>query len=57
MIDRLKGANFGNSKIVNQSSSGLYRVCYDGFVNSSDALIALRKIKRTNSSAWLLSLN
>jgi nucleoid DNA-binding protein len=57
MIDKLKGANFGDSKIVNQSSSGLYRVCYDGFSNSSEALSALRKIKRTNPSAWLLSLN
>ena len=57
MIAKLKNANFDNSKIVNQSRSGLYRVCYDGFTNSSDALSALRKIKRTNSSAWLLSLN
>ena len=57
MIAKLKGANFGNSKIVNQSHSGLYRVCYDGFSNSSEALSALRKIKKTNPSAWLLSLN
>lgn len=57
MIAKLKGANFGNSKIVNQSYSGLYRVSYDGFSNSSEALSALRKIKKTNPSAWLLSLN
>ena len=57
MIAKLKGANFGNSKIVNQSHSGLYRVCYDGFRNSSEALSALRKIKKSNPSAWLLSLN
>ena len=57
MIAKLKDANFGNSKIVNQSHSGLYRVCYDGFSNSSEALSALRKIKKTNPSAWLLSLN
>lgn len=57
MITKLKGANFNNSKIVNQSHSGLYRVCYDGFSSSSEALSALRKIKKTNSSAWLLSLN
>lgn len=57
MISQLKGANFGNSKIVNQSNSGLYRVSYDGFANSSEALVALRKIKKTNPSAWLLSLN
>ena len=57
MIAKLKGAKFGNSKIVNQSHSGLYRVCYDGFSNSSEALSALQKIKKTNPSAWLLSLN
>ena len=57
MIAKLKGADFGNSKIVNQSHSGLYRVCYDGFSNSSEALSTLRKIKKTNPSAWLLSLN
>ena len=57
MIAKLKGADFGNSKIVNQSHSGLYRVCFDGFSNSSEALSALRKIKKTNPSAWLLSLN
>ena len=57
MIAKLKGADFGNSKIVNQSHSGLYRVCYDGFSNSSEALSALRKIRKTNPSAWLLSLN
>ena len=57
MIAKLKGTNFGNSKIVNQSNSGLYRVCYDGFSNSSEAILALRKIKKTNPSAWLLSLN
>lgn len=57
MIAKLKGADFGNSKIVNQSHSGLYRVCYDGFSNSSEALSALRKIKKANPSAWLLSLN
>ncbi len=57
MIAKLKGADFSSSKIVNQSHSGLYRVCYDGFSNSSEALSALRKIKKTNPSAWLLSLN
>jgi cell division protein FtsN/nucleoid DNA-binding protein len=57
MIAKLKGADFSNSKIVNHSHSGLYRVCYDGFSNSSEALSSLRKIKKTNPSAWLLSLN
>ena len=57
MIAKLKSTNFVNSKIVNQSHSGLYRVCFDGFSNYSEALSALRKIKKTNPSAWLLSLN
>ena len=57
MLAKLKNANFGNSKIVNQNRSGHIRVCYDGFSNSTDALLALKKIKKTNPSAWLLSLN
>ena len=57
MISKLQNTAFENSKIVNQSSSGLYRVCYDGFANPQEALTALRKIKKTNPSAWLLSLN
>lgn len=57
MISTLQGANFSKSRIVNQSNSGLYRVCYDGFANPSEALESLRTIKRTNPSAWMLSLN
>lgn len=55
MISKLQKSNFSSSKIVGKSKSGLYRVSYDGFVNSSDAIIALREIKKTNPSAWLLS--
>ncbi|MBL6872550.1 MAG: SPOR domain-containing protein [Flavobacteriales bacterium] len=55
MISSLKKSNFSTSKIVGKSKSGLYRVSYDGFVNSSDAILALREIKKTNPSAWLLS--
>ena len=55
MISKLQKSNFTSSKIVGKSKSGLYRVSYDGFVNSSDAIMALRKIKKTNPSAWLLS--
>lgn len=57
MLVKLKSANFSNSKIVNQNSSGLYRVCYNGFNNSTEALSELRKIRRINPSAWLLSIN
>lgn len=55
MISKLQKSNFTSSKIVGKSKSGLYRVSYDGFVNSSDAIMALREIKKTNPSAWLLS--
>ena len=55
MISKLQKSNFTSSKIVGKSKSGLYRVSYDGFVNSSDAIMALREIKMTNPSAWLLS--
>jgi len=55
MISKLQKSSFSNSKIVGKSKSGLYRVSYNGFVNSSDAIVALREIKKTNPSAWLLS--
>jgi hypothetical protein len=55
MISKLQKSNFTSSKIVGKSKSGLYRVSYNGFVNSSDAILALRQIKKTNPSAWLLS--
>ena len=57
MIVKLKNAKFGKSKIVNQSHSGLYRVCYDGFNNYTEALSALREIRKMNPSAWILSIN
>jgi len=55
MISKLQKSNFTSSKIVGKSKSGLYRVSYNGFVNSSDAILALRQIKKTNPSACLLS--
>jgi len=55
MISKLQKSNFTSSKIVGKSKSGLYRVSYNGFVNSSDAILALRQIRKTNPSAWLLS--
>jgi hypothetical protein len=57
MIRKLKKAHFKNSKIVNQSENGLFRVCYDGFADKSKAQDALKRLKKTKPSAWLLSLN
>ncbi|MBF90698.1 MAG: hypothetical protein CMP75_02920 [Flavobacteriales bacterium] len=56
LVRKLKRWNFDNAHIMGQSNSGLYRVCYDGFAKSEDALSALHQIKKTNASAWLLSM-
>tara|TARA_Y100000589_G_scaffold332268_1_gene391020 strand:+ start:3194 stop:4177 length:984 start_codon:yes stop_codon:yes gene_type:complete len=56
MISKLTKEKYKNSKIVNKSSSGYLRVSYESYSKSNEALIALRKIKKTNPSAWLLSL-
>ncbi len=56
LAGKLQRWSFENARIIGQSKSGLYRVCYDGFVKPEDALIALHQIKKTNASAWLLSM-
>lgn len=56
LVRQLKRWNFENARIIGKSKNGLYRVCYDGFVNSQEALHSLQQIKRTNASAWLLSM-
>ena len=38
LVQKLKRWNFNNAQIIGQSNSGLYRVCYDGFVKPEDAL-------------------
>lgn len=56
LIKRLKNKRFDNSKIIGQSQSGLYRVAYCGYENPGEALASLKKIRKTNPNAWLLSL-
>ena len=56
LVQKLQRWNFDKAHIVGQSNSGLYRVCYDGFAKPEDALSALHQIKKTNASAWLLSM-
>ena len=56
LVRKLQTWNFKNAHIIGLSKSGLYRVCYDGFAKPEDALTALHQIKKTNSSAWLLSM-
>ena len=56
LVRKLQSWNFKNAHIMGQSNSGLYRVCYDGFAKPEDALAVLHQIKKTNTSAWLLSM-
>lgn len=56
LVRKLQLWNFDNAHIMGQSNSGLHRVCYDGFAKPEDALSALHQIKKTNASAWLLSM-
>ena len=55
LVAKLKDWNYADAKIIGKSGGGLYRVCYTGFNYSQDALIFLQTIKKSNSSAWLLS--
>ena len=55
LVRKLKSWNFKNAHIIGLSNNGLFRVCYDGFAKPEDALSALHQIKKTNTSAWLLS--
>ena len=54
-IAQLKAQGF-NAAYYGTNAYGLHMVTYDSYSNSTDALIALREIKRTESKdAWLLS--
>ena len=52
MLAKLKNWNY-NTEIV--PGGNLLRVSYNSYANKSDALIALHKIKKENSAAWLLT--
>lgn len=56
LVRKLKRWNFDNARIIGQSNNGLYRVCYDGFTKTENAISALHQIKKNNASAWLLSM-
>ena len=54
-IEQLKASGF-NADYYGTNDYGLHMVTYESYTNSSDALKALREIKRTQSKdAWLLS--
>ena len=52
MLAKLKNWNY-NTELV--PGGHLFRVSYNSFTNKADAFIALRKIKKENSAAWLLT--
>jgi len=56
LVRKLQLRNFDKAHIIGKNNRGLYRVCYNGFVKPEDALSALHQIKKTNASAWLLSM-
>jgi nucleoid DNA-binding protein len=57
LVAKLKRWDYQDAKIIGKNKSGLYRVCYSEFTQSNDALASLRNIKKSNPSAWLLSIN
>jgi len=55
LVQKLNKWNYSNAQILEQSSNGYFRVCYTQHVEHQSALTSLKKIKKSNSSAWLLS--
>lgn len=55
MVNTLKQNGYRNAQVVGRSHSGLYRVAYNGFFRTSDALIALEASRTENPKAWLLN--
>ena len=53
-IAQLKGRGF-NPSYAGTNPFGLHMVAYDSFTDASEALQALRKIKRSQKDAWLKS--
>ena len=55
LAKKLNKWNYADAQILEKSSNGYYRVCYSQHVEHQSALTSLKKIKKSNSSAWLLS--
>ena len=52
LLAKLNNSNY-NAEILNQGK--LLKVSYDSFNNKEDAVLALKKIRQVNPSAWLLT--
>ena len=55
LIYKLRKDGFKNATIVGQSQSGLYRVAYNGYIQTNSAMLALENIRANNPDAWLLT--
>ncbi|MEJ6734946.1 MAG: SPOR domain-containing protein [Flavobacteriales bacterium] len=55
LVKKLNRWNYADAQVLEISSNGYYRVCYTKHIEQQPALTSLRKIKKSNSSAWLLS--
>jgi len=54
---QLKNRGFPNTKVIEKSLSGLFRVSVDDFYTEDEAKIAIEQIKKQISSAWILNEN
>ncbi len=55
LVNKLNKWNYSGATILEKSSNGYYRVCYTQHVQHHLALASLEDIKKSNSTAWLLS--
>ncbi|MDA8956342.1 SPOR domain-containing protein [Flavobacteriales bacterium] len=55
LVKKLNRWNYADAQVLEVSSNGYYRVCYTKHIEHQPALTSLRKIKKSNTSAWLLS--
>lgn len=54
---QLKNRGFPNTKVIEKSLNGLFRVSVDDFYTEDEAKIAVEQIKKQISSAWILNEN
>ena len=54
---QLKNRGFPNTKVIEKSLNGLFRVSVDDFYTEYEAEIAIEQIKKQISSAWILNEN
>ena len=54
---QLKNRGFPNTKVIEKSLNGLFRVSVDDFYTEDEAKIAIEQIKKQISSAWILNEN